>query len=531
MKKKSQNGLYAIAAVPAAILILGLLMSFDRPGVSTAAPVSGISLSGIYSDNMVVQADQPFVIEGRSTPLKEVSVRILNKIVKDRAGPGGKWKTRFPGFPKNTSFDIHIADSEGEEKVIRNVIAGQVWLCSGQSNMGLPVSASDVREKLKDSDVHEIRYFLAQNDPSEAELDQVRGRWVICTRQTIGSCSAVGLSFAWYLHQVLQQPVGLIINAIGGTPIESWTPLAVVKEKEYNRHIFLEREQWKKDRIIYENEYALKLKNRELAAQQAKEDGRLPPAKIYPPFQLRDNWNPGSLYNSLVCPVRDFVFKGVIWYQGESNANYPFVYRYQLADMIHCWRNLFDNNRLPFYIIQLPDYQSADDWAVIRESQASADTLNDVRLIVTLGLGDSLNIHPVRKMEVGRRVSLQVLRNEYGYNLIASGPRLQKMEIAGEKIRLSFDCSGSAIKSSDGRPLRNMEVSDDGVAFFPVQVRIHRNELLVWSDKIKHPTMVRYAWKNVPEPINFVNQDGLPAPPFFSGRKAEHLLMEKNKTN
>ena len=281
-------------------------------GTATAAHVSDISLSGIYSDNMVVQADQPFVIEGQSTPLKEVRVRILNNIVKDRAGPDGKWKARFPGVPKNTSFDINIISSEREEKVIRNVIAGQVWLCSGQSNMGMPVSASDVREKLKDSDVHEIRYFLAQNDPSETELDQVRGHWVICTAQTISGCSAVGLSFAWHLHQLLQQPVGLIINAVGGTPIESWTPLAIVKEKEYNRHIFLERQQWKKDRIIYENEYALKIKNREIAAQQAKENGRLPPAKIYPPFQLRDNWNPGSLYNSLVCPVRDFVFKGVI---------------------------------------------------------------------------------------------------------------------------------------------------------------------------------------------------------------------------
>ncbi|HEY4154112.1 MAG TPA: sialate O-acetylesterase, partial [Puia sp.] len=449
--------------------------------------------------------------------------------VKGRAGPDGKWKVRFPGLAKNTSFDINITTGEGEEKVIRNAVAGQVWLCSGQSNMGMPVSASDVKEKLKDSDVHEIRFFLAQNDPSATELHRLTGHWVICTTQTIGSCSAVGLSFAWNLHQHLRQPVGLIINAVGGTPIESWTPLTTVKEKAYNIHVFQERAQWQRDRNVYEKEYQLKLKNREIAVQQAREEGRPLPPKIYPPFALRENWNPGSLYNSLVCPVRDFVFKGIIWYQGESNANYPFVYRYQLADMIRCWRKLFNKKKLPFYIIQLPDYQCADDWAVIRESQASVGSLNDTRLIVTLGLGDSLNIHPVRKMEVGRRVSLQVLRKEYGYDLVASGPRLKKMEITGEKIRLSFDCSGSLIKSSDGRPLRNMEISDDGLVFFPAQVRIDRNTLLVWSDKIKHPGMVRYAWKNVPEPINFVNQDGLPAPPFFSGGKEQHILMEKNE--
>jgi len=493
---------------------------------------ANIVLSALYSDNMVVQSGQAFVIRGSSDPFETIAVQVGSTTKKCRADRQGHWRILMPAIPANTSFDIVITTARGEQQSIRNAISGELWLCSGQSNMGMPVSGSDVKKQLEATDLQEIRYFIAQNDPAPAPVDQVQGHWVICDSQNMVQCSAVGLSFAWNLNRALHRPVGLIINAVGGTPVESWTSPEILKSKTYDRHIFQEREQWKKDRSIYQKEYDLKIKDWELAAKKARESGQAPPLKIYPPFPLRENWNPGSLYHSLVWPLRDIVFKGVVWYQGESNANYPFVYRYQLADMIGCWRDLFNNRHLPFYIIQLPEYGSVDDWAVIRESQAVAAHLENTALVVTLGLGDSSNIHPVAKMEVGRRTALQVLKKEYHQHLVASGPLFSAMKVTGNRVTLEFDCSGSTLQTSDGMPVRNIEIADSSFRFLPASVASpDGNTLVVWNDEIKHPENVRYAWKNVPQAVNLVNAGGLPAPPFFSGNITRHLEREEEETN
>ena len=207
--------------------------------------------------------------------------------------------------------------------------------------------------------------------------------------------------------------------------------------------------------------------------------------------------------------------KGVIWYQGESNANYPVVYRQQLVDLIRNWRETFGIRNLPFYIIQLPEYKVTDDWVTLRESQSMASKLKNVNLVVSLGLGDSLDIHPTKKMELGHRVALQVAKNEYKCNVISNGPYLRSCEAESGKIKLIFNCMGSSIKSLDGKPIRNFEISNDGITFSSATVKINGNSLIVWNEKMTNPSLVRYAWKNVPEQINFVNQEGIPAPPFL----------------
>jgi sialate O-acetylesterase len=487
-----------------------------------------LDLPGIYSDNMVIQADQPFVIRGRSTPFKVVKVQMLNEIKGDRADQNGNWNIKFSGFKTDTSFEIKVRTEDGEEQIIKNVITGEVWLCSGQSNMQMVASRTDVKDRIiKTNFTGRIRYFNAQNEASSVELDAMKGEWIICTPQNFGNCSAVGLSFATTIYQSLNRPIGLIINARGGTPIESWTKLDLVKGKEYNQHIFMEREQWKRDKELYQSKYNNDLKNWEAAIKKAKQNGSLLPPKIFPPFQLRENWNPGSLYNSLVYPMRDFIVKGVIWYQGESNANYPFVYRYQLTDMINCWRALFKNPGLSFYIVQLPGYSTTEDWPVIRESQSLATCLGNTSLVVTLGLGDSLTIHPIHKMEVGHRVAIQVLNNEYNESLIASAPQVKSIKIIGDKVILDFDCFGSTLTSSDGKPVRNMEIADADFKFLPAKAIIDSNALTVWNDQIKHPENVRYAWESFPGKINFINKEALPVPPFFAGQLKEHLLREQ----
>lgn len=475
----------------------------------------GLFISDIYSANMVMQADEPFVIYGKASSGKKVNIRIQDRKGETIADKNGNWKVKFSEFAEGPVGIIFI-ESEGETIEINNVLAGEVWLCSGQSNMALPVSKSDVKNNFT---TRQIRFFKTLNDPSNVPIDQVKGSWKVCNKDNFNECSAIGFSFALNLNNGSQKPVGLIINAIGGSPIESWTNLEVLKKKSYDKYIFENRENWKKDIQIYEEQYDLKLKKYEFNCRKAKEEGGIIPMRPFPPFQLRENWNPGCLFNSLVYPLRNISLRGIIWYQGESNANYPYVYRYQLVDLIRNWRETFFNNHLPFYIIQLPEYKTDEDWVTMRESQALAANMKNVSLIVTLGLGDSLNIHPIKKMEVGRRVSLQALKNEYKFDIVSEGPCLRKLKIKGDKIILCFNVMGSSIRSADGKPIRNIEISNNGISFLPASVKIKGNNLLVWNSSIANPCYVRYAWKNLPEQINLVNEFGLPAPPFFEGNQ------------
>jgi hypothetical protein len=489
---------------------LSLLRLYNRPLMNTEAignyrngkaQDAGIALSDIYSDNMVIQAGAPFCMNGSAAPLALIRVRIGDQTVQDTADVQGNWMVRFPAFKAGNPFDIAI-EAGAEKKLIRNVIAGEVWLCSGQSNMEMTTSRTDVKNMAAHEVPTGIRYFIDQSPVSSVPVDKVKGYWVVCTPGNAGRCSAVGLSFALNLAPVLGTTVGLVINARGGTPIESWTNGEIVKSKDYNQPLLQDREQWKKDRSKYEQQYAQALKDSPAGV------------KVFPPFQMRENWEPGSLYRSLIYPIRTLAFKGVIWYQGESNANYPLAYRSQLTDLIHCWRDVLKDQQLPFYIIQLPEYGNHDDWAIMRESQASVTSVQHVWDVVSLGLGDSSNIHPTQKMELGRRVALRALAKTYGRPLVSSGPVFQSMRREGKRMVLTFACEGSAIRSADRQPIRNMEIAGTDLSFLPAAVRIEGNRIVVWNEKIGRPAHVRYAWKNVPSKENFTNSEGLPAAPF-----------------
>jgi hypothetical protein len=466
---------------------------------------------------MVIQANKPFVINGRSHPNKVVIVKILHWKRTVKADRNGNWEVRFPKLDEGPLGTICL-ESEGESISIKNAITGEVWLCSGQSNMAFPARRSDV--KPTNEKMNQIRFFSATNEPSTSPLNNLKGKWKICDLDNYGECSAVGLGFALQLNEIYPKTIGLIINAVGGTPVEAWTKLEIIKDKTYNSHIFIDRENWKKNAKTYKEQYDSSLKDWESACQKAKGEGSAIPVKPLPPFQLRESSNPGGLYNSRIFPLRNIALKGIIWYQGESNANYPVTYRQQLVDLIRNWRETFGIRNLPFYIIQLPEYKTTDDWVSLRESQSMVSKLKNANLVVSLGLGDSLDIHPTKKMELGHRVALQVAKNEYKYNVISNGPHLRRCKAENGKIKLVFNCMGSSIKSLDGKPIRNFEISNDGITFSPATVTISGNNLIVRNEKMTNPSFVRYAWKNVPEQINFVNKDGIPAPPFL--RKLPH---------
>jgi sialate O-acetylesterase len=462
---------------------------------------------------MVIQANEPFVISGKDVPFGKIQVIILNKTESTIADDTGNWIIGFDALSLTDTFNIQVK-AGSEERIIHHVKAGEVWLCGGQSNMERSSAQSDVVSKVEDFPQDGIRCFLAQNDPSDIELEHVKGEWVIINKDNFGKYSAVGISFGRFLSRSLNKTIGLVVNARGGTPVESWTKLTVLEQKLYNQRMFRQRKQWAADRGIFERKYEDDLKQWRQAVNQAKAAGQEPPSKPWPPFPLRKNWEPGSLYNALVCPLRNFSFKGVLWYQGESNANDPGIYEYQLTDMISCWRRLFNKPGLPFYIIQLPEYKTEENWVLLRESQAKVAIQSHNALIVTLGLGDSLNIHPLRKTEVGRRASLLVLNRSYHVKNVPSGPVLKKSTRRRSRIILLFNCFGSSLHSSDGLPVRNFEIAGKDGHLQQANVRIKgKRKLVIWCD-IQKPWMVQYAWKNVPSALNLVNKENLPAAPF-----------------
>lgn len=477
-----------------------------------SAQAGPIKLSDIYSDQMMVQAEQPVHLEGTATPGDRVRIRLKNQIREVSADEQGFWQVNFPALSAGASFNVQIM-TQTDTVRIHNAIAGELWLCSGQSNMARTVILTDVKDSLKSKDLSAIRYFHMADNPQASPQTEVRGKWLICTPENVDRCSAVGLSTAYHLSKTLKRPIGLLINAQGGTPIGSWTPPAVLQQKKYDAYIFRRQAQWKKDRPAYQEAYRLQLLGWDSLARAARLKGETPPPRIYPPFALRENWTAGSLYHGLVFPLRDVPLRGILWYQGESNEAHPYAYRFQLRDLISCWRQTFRDSTLPFYIIQLPGYGTAENWPVLRESQRWVTRGQDVHLVVTIDLGDSLNIHPRAKMEVGRRSALQILQHTYKLELRANRAVPVSWRLAKGKATIQFD---QPLKVS-GEALPELEIAGTDLKYRPAYSRIEGQRLVVWNPKVPHPRSVRYAWKSFPTHANLFNQEGLPVAPFIMG--------------
>jgi sialate O-acetylesterase len=459
---------------------------------------------------MMVQADCPVYLEGTATPGDTIRVE-LNRFVRTvRADAQGDWQVNFPPLSAGTSFAVLITTTTDTVR-IHNALAGELWLCSGQSNMARTVSLTDVKDSIEGKDLTTIRYFRLADNPQASPQVMIRGKWLICTPEHTELCSAVGLSMAYHLSGVLKRPIGLVITAQGGTPIGSWTSPSVLQKKKYDQYIFARQEKWRKARPAFQQAYQAQLSEWKKRAREAHVKGENPPPRIYPPFALRENWAPGSLYYGLVFPFRHVPFRGVLWYQGESNDTHPFVYRYQLADLIHCWRETFQNPSLPFYIIQLPGYGSPEDWPVLRESQHWSTRLDGVHLVVTIDLGDSLQIHPIRKMQVGWRSALQILRHSYALKLTATGPEPVNWQFGKGQAFVEFD---QPLKVSEPA-LPDIEIAGSDHKYRPAYSRVEGSRLVVWNPDVPVPLNVRYAWKSFPPHANLFNLEELPVAPFM----------------
>jgi sialate O-acetylesterase len=344
------------------------------------------------------------------------------------------------------------------------------------------------------------------NKIADEPQDNFTGKWKLCNPQSADTFSAVAYYFAREIHQATGYPVGIINSTWGGTPAESWTKKSVL-QSDAGLNMILERYRQKLDSFpLLQEKYKADLGKWKADSGAAK--GPAPKA----PNSPTNNKSPYVLYNGMIAPIVPYTLKGVIWYQGESNADHAWQYRTLFPAMIDNWRSDWGNKDLPFYFVQISPHRSQNP--EIREAQLyTYHHVPHTGMAVTIDNGDSMDIHPRNKKLVGERLSRWALYNEYGRkNIVYSSPLYKSYKIKGNKITISFDYTAGGLEAKDGE-LKEFTIAGSDSNFVPAKAIIRGNTVEVWSDDIKKPLAVRFAWKNVPHP-NLYSKAGLPASPF-----------------
>lgn len=435
---------------------------------------------------MVVQRGVKVPVWGTASPDEAVTVRAAGQEQTAKADAMGKWRVELAPIESQDPVEITVA---GKNKVtLHDVLIGEVWLCSGQSNMGFPLArAGNAEEALKAADRPKMRLFKvgrAIKDQPQAEL--AGGQWVICSPTTSRAFSAVGYFFGAALQDKLNVPVGLIESDWGGTRAEAWIP----------------RETFDVLKLPYEPEWT------EMWLRP-KQD---PKAKT--PEPARPHEAPAVLYNGMIAPVAGYAMRGAVWYQGETNTAYPADYERVLGGLITSWRAAWKQGDFPFLVVQLPNFiGKSRDWATLRASQAKvAKDLPNVGLAVTIDLGNPKDIHPTNKQPVGNRLALIARKMVYRDEVASSGPTFKSFEVNRNEAVVTFEHVDDGLVARGGEVLGFELAGEDG-KFLPATGKIKGPTVTLQTDGIASPKAVRYAWSNDPK-CTLYNAIDLPAAPF-----------------
>lgn len=516
--------------------------------LATAAARADVKLPAIISDNMCLQANKALPIWGKADPGEKVTITLGEQSESATAGQDGKWQVMLHAMPENSGpFEMKVAGKNSID--VKNVIVGEVWLASGQSNMefGFNGAHNHVEEQPKAS-YPKIRIFNLQKKIAFEPMWDCVGEWEECSPETVMHTTAVGYFFARDIHEKLGVPVGLIHTSWGGTPAQSWTSLDGLKSSP-ELETFVNAYEHQKDdlpgaRERYESE---QLPRWEAADKKWKEEyGSADAAtKKKHPEPRRPNSpenNPGTpsvLYNGMIAPIVPFGIQGAIWYQGEANAGNPYQYRTLFPAMIQDWRNHWsaanpDEKDFSFCFVQLANFmpreneptQNDGGWPGLREAQNLTLKLPNTGQAVIIDIGQADDIHPKDKMDVGKRLALAALHVTYHKDVVFSGPTYAGMSVEGNKVRIKLDNIGAGLNiaaapsTQPGVPqaevaseLKGFSIAGEDKHFVWADAKVDGDSVIVWSDKVEKPVAVRYAWANNPE-CNLYNKEGLPASPF-----------------
>jgi sialate O-acetylesterase len=398
---------------------------------------------------------------------------------------------------------------------------GEVWICSGQSNMNFRVSrAQNFAEEKAAANFPLIRHYQIKNTVCPEPDRKLPGNWTICSPETVGSYTAAGYFFGRELHKQLGVPIGLVHTSWGGTPAEAWTSkedLAADPELKPILERFEEALKVYPEKKIKHDEAMAKWREK---VKALKAQGKKTPRAPRPPMNERHYQRPCGLYNGMILSVAPFAARGAIWYQGESNAGRGYQYRILLPTMIKNWRRIWGQDRFSFGIVQLANFHKAQTdpnekstWAELRESQTlTAKNVPDCGQAVIIDIGMADDIHPVNKQDVGKRLALWALAKDYGKDIVYSGPDYKAMKKEGNAIRISFDHVGGGLVAK-GDELKGFVIAGADKKFVWANAKIDGDDVVVQADGVAAPVAVRYGWADNP-PCNLYNQEGLPTVPF-----------------
>ena len=499
------------------VFLIALILS--SVWLCIGSPVGAdVTLSALFSDNMVLQRGVAVPIWGTADPGERVTVMLGGGQATVTANSEGRWIVRLHSLKAGGPLEITI---DGKNTItLQNVTVGDVWVCSGQSNMAWPVKlAGNPEQEIAGARYPMIRLFTVEKKVAEQPLEDTHGNWVECSPESVPGFSAVAYFFGRDLHKSLNVPIGLINTSWGGTPAEAWTSLPMLESDPDFKPILDRWEQIIANYPRAKEDYDAKLAQWRQDAEKAKSDGKPEPRKPWPPTGPDSPHRPAALYNGMIAPLMPYAIKGAIWYQGESNASRAYQYRTLFPAMIRNWRADWSQGFFPFLLVQLANWapvnnQPMDDyWAELREAQLMSLRFPNTGMAVTIDIGDPGNIHPANKQEVGRRLALAAKRIAYGKNVAYSGPIYRSMTVEGNKIRLRFRLVYGGLVTKDGGPLKGFTIAGKDRKFVAAEARIDGTTIVVWSDQVPNPVAVRYAWAINPK-CNLCNKAGLPASPF-----------------
>ncbi len=476
-----------------------------------------VALPRVLADHMVIQRGQPVHVWGKAAPGEAVSVTFRGETRSTTADNIGRWGVYFLPVEAGGPFDMTVKGSN--IITLRDILVGDVWIASGQSNMEFGTKEVDnSAAELAAANYPRIRLFHVANKSSDYPLDDVDAKpWTVCTPETVRDFSAVAYFFGRELHQKTGVPVGLIASSWGGTPVDAWTSLHAISQDASLMPVFAEWSKMNDGAAAHRIRRAMQLKAWQAAVEKAKVDKTTPPP--YPWERNEGNsWMPAGLYNAMIAPLTPFPIRGAIWYQGESNATperAP-LYNHLFSTMIQDWRSAWGVGDFPFLFVQLANFRTGPNswWPALREAQLKTLSLANTGMAVTIDIGNPTDIHPKNKQDVGKRLALAARALSYGEKIEYSGPIFRNAIPEGEKIRVFFDHTGSGLMAKSGA-LRGFYIAGPERRFVPGQAVIEGPSVVVSSEWIKQPLYVRYAWSDDPD-CNLYNVEGLPASPFRS---------------
>lgn len=487
----------------------------------SANGAADVKLASVLGDHMVLQRDVPVPIWGSAEPGEKIIVAIAGQTHETQANEEGHWRVDLTPLSVGEPLTLVV---EGNNRIERtDILVGDVWVCSGQSNMQWPLSLA------RDADLHlltanhpNIRMLTVDTKGGQTPLEEFDAAWQACTPEVAKDFSAVGYFFGLELNRTLNVPIGLIDNSWGGSSCEAWIRRDLLEAESIYGPLM---ERWKETEAKFDSGESMAAYEQALAQwEQDKKEGKDSASKpVSPEVAMTGQHRPANLYNARVRPILPYAIRGTIWYQGESNAGRAYQYREMFPLMIQNWREEWGQGDFPFYWVQLADFLAENPepaesaWAELREAQTmTLDRLPNTGEAVIIDIGEANDIHPRNKLDVATRLARWALAKDYGVDIPYASPRFDSLAQTDGKLVLTFKQCGSGLEVHDENEIDGFAVAGEDKKWVWANAKVvASNQVEVWCDEVPAPVAVRYAWADNPV-CNLYSKEGLPVTPFRS---------------